>query len=435
MRQMFVGAALLALAARGQALDWQDPKAIVAAALANHPTVARLEAEASAAREQVAPAASQPNPMLMAGVQNKPLDLSDAEMTMYMVGAQQTLVRGSKLEARSRVAELRADAAGQQAAAARAVIERDVLFAWYDAAAADSKLSVAEQVRELIGAIVDAARVRYEVGTSIQAEVIRAQLERSNLEHQVLSLRGTRNAALARLLPLVGLPPGTEIPRLALPRSTEALDIDGGLVASDRHPLVLALRSEIDAQEQQARLGRLLSKPDVTLEASYGNRPMGPDMFSFTANVELPIRRKSLIEPRIREAIARREAATAQLRELRLEIARGLAAVSAIHQQANEQLRFHEEVLVPQAKLAVESTLTSYQSGKSAFDAVLGAESTWFRLQLDYYDYLNQHIKAITDFEALRKGARTSLMASTALPAASSGGQSTTSTAASMSGM
>ncbi len=61
---------------------------------------------------------------------------------------------------------------------------------------------------------------------------------------------------------------------------------------------------------------------------------------------------------------------------------------------------------MPQAKLAFESTLTSYQAGKSSFDAVLGAETIYLRLQLDYYGYLADHIKAITDFEAIQRGAR-----------------------------
>ena len=63
------------------------------------------------------------------------------------------------------------------------------------------------------------------------------------------------------------------------------------------------------------------------------------------------------------------------------------------------------EVLVPQARLAFESTLSSYQTGKTMFDSILSAESTYLRLQLDYYQYLAEHIKAIVDYEAILKGA------------------------------
>jgi hypothetical protein len=85
-----------------------------------------------------------------------------------------------------------------------------------------------------------------------------------------------------------------------------------------------------------------------------------------------------------------------------------VATAAAAHEQANRQLKLHEEVLVPQARLAFDSTLASYQTGKSSFDSVLGSESTYLRLQLDYYDYLAAHIKAIADFEAIQKGATSS---------------------------
>ena len=85
-----------------------------------------------------------------------------------------------------------------------------------------------------------------------------------------------------------------------------------------------------------------------------------------------------------------------------------LGAAAAAHEQANEQLRLHEEVLVPQARLAFESTLSSYQTGKTMFDSILNAETTYLRLQLDYYQYLAEHIKAIVDYEAILKGAGSS---------------------------
>jgi outer membrane protein TolC len=422
---MLSPAVLFCLAA---ALDWQDPKSVVEAALTNNPTLARLEREVAAARERIAPAGSQPNPMLMAGVQNKEIDLSDDEMmTMYMVGAQQTIARGGRREARRTIAELEARVFEQQIVSARAEIERAAIFAWYDLAAADSQIHAAEQVRGLIDAIIDAARVRYEVGTSIQADVIRSQLEKSNLEHQILSLRGARNAALARLLPLVGLSPSTEVPPVHLPHATGARELDAPTTPPASHPALATLATEVERQNAQIRLARLLGTPDITLEASYGYRRTQRDMFSVVASVEIPFRRDTLIEPRVREAIARREAAERQIEELRRDLTSALAAAVAYHEQANAQLKLHDEVLVPQAKLAFESTLTAYQTGKTNFDAVLAAESTYLRLQLDYYQYLAEHIKAVEDFEAIRRGARGSL----SMPGSGSSGRQTPSSVAS----
>jgi outer membrane protein TolC len=148
---------LLLLAATPLAgLDFNDRQSLVARALETHPALARAAATAA---ERIEPAGSLPNPMVMTGVQNKMIDLrDDAMMTMYMIGASQTLVRPEKRDARRSVAELAARAAEQELGSLRAEIERDVLLAWYELAAADAELETTARVREMIDAVVAAAR-------------------------------------------------------------------------------------------------------------------------------------------------------------------------------------------------------------------------------------------------------------------------------------
>jgi outer membrane protein TolC len=397
---------LIASAAQG-AIDWNDPRSLVDAAVASSPTLARIQSEAEAARERIRPAGALPNPMLMAGVENKQIDLTDDRMmTMYVVGASQTFTRPDKRNARRDLAELDVRTAALQLASARAELERDVLFAWYDLAALHSQTVAATQVRELVDALVDAARVRYEVGNAGQAEVIRAQLARSDLDRQLLRLRGARNAAVARLLPLLGLPLETDVPRFGLPESTKARELEGPTAPPETHPALAALRAEVERQEQAIALIRLDARPDFGVQAEYGYRRSEKSMISASVSIELPVRKNTTIEPRVREAIALRDAATRRIEELRRTLLRDLAVAKAAHDEMTEQIRFHEEVLVPQSRLAVDSTLAAYSTGGAAFDAVLATETTYLRLQLDYYDYLARHVKAVTDFEAIQRGAR-----------------------------
>lgn len=402
---------VFATQATGQTLEWTSADAVARAALDRHPALADLDARIDAAEARVSVAGSYPNPMLMAGVQNQPLDLAQDEMmTMYMVGASQTIPRKSRREALERTAELAVREVQLEAQSLRETIRRDALFAWYDLAAADSKITATEQLAAAIDAIVAAARFRYEVGTTIQADVIRAQLQRSNVDHQLLTLGGERRAAAARLLAKLGLPVTTQIPRLHLPHATEARTIHQPPSVPDDHPALAVVATRLEQREQQIRLARLIGKPDWNLQASYGMRLEHTDMFSVVARVELPIRRKSLIEPQIRAAIAERDAAAQQLEQVRRGLLEDLALAHTEHAEATKQLRLHEEVLVPQSKLAFDSTLAAYQAGKDIFEAVLSSESTWLALEIDYYDFLRRHIQAITDFEAIQRGASSGLL-------------------------
>jgi cobalt-zinc-cadmium efflux system outer membrane protein len=406
---------LLLLAQPLFAIDFHNPRTLTAAAIEKHPALVRLRAEASAAREGSRAADALPNPMLMTGVQNKQIDLRDDEMmTMYMVGASQKLVRPSKRKARREAAELAVTIAEKEAASVSAEVERDVLLAWYDVAAADAELRSIAAVKEIVEAVIAAARVRYEVGTSMQADVIRAQLQASDLEHETLRLRSARRLALARLLPLLDLTLDTEVPTLTFPEGTEDLAIDAPAVPPADHPALAVLEAEVARAEAEIALARAEDRPDIDIEAQYGYRAVQRDMFSVTARVELPFRRDQTVEPRIREAMLRRDAARARIDEVRRGLVQAMGEAVVAHEEATHQLHFHDEVLVPQAQLAFESTLAAYQTGSAPFDAILGAETTYLRLRLQYYDFLARHAQAVVNYEALRRGARASAMTAAA---------------------
>ena len=408
------------------AVDFRDRDAVVAAALDAHPTLTALEADVSAARERVLPAQALPNPMLMGGVQNKNIDLSDDEMmTMYMIGASQRLFRPEKREAARAVAELAAQGLEQQLASVRAEIERDVLLAWYDIAIADAQIETARGVREMIDAVIAAARVRYEVGNALQADVIRAQLQLSDLDHEILRLRGVRRAGAARLLAILGLPLETEVPVIPIPENEEGRSVSGPPAPAAGHPALVALESEVARAEAEIRLAGAARIPDIDLEAQYGYRAMQQDMFSLVARIELPLRNDTTVEPRVREAILRRDAAKARIAELRRAITQAMAEAYVAHEEMNEQLEFHQKVLVPQTELAFESTLAAYQTGGAPFDSILATETAYLRTRLQYYDFLARHAQAIVNYEALRRGARAATMsASGAIPTSATASQS-----------
>src|SRR5207237_4837746 len=143
----------------------------------------------------------------------------------------------------------------------------------------------------------------------------------------------------------------------------------------------------------------------LNIEASYGMRPEQKDMFSVVGPIELPIRKQTTIEPPIAEAIARRDAARAEIDILRQQLAADFGEAVASRNEAIEQINLHVEQLVPEAKLGFESALASYQAGKTTFDAVLGALQTYRSLNVDYYEFLRQLLIADAEIDALRHGA------------------------------
>jgi len=388
------------------AIDWNDPHSIVDAAIAASPSLRAIDANLAAARAQLRAAGALPNPMLMAGVQNQQIDLSrDPMMTMYTVGASQTFVRGERRDALRRAANLTVERLEHEAESRRAAIARDVLVAYDEAAAANNQIAANDDIAKLASMMSEAARARYEVGAAAQIDIIRARIEASNVRHQILMQRGVRDTALARLRALLNLPATESVPSFVLAHAMEHHAHAEDVSLATTTPAIAALQSEVDRAEQDVFLAKLAAKPDFNIEASYGLRPEQKDMFSVVGRIELPIRKKTVIEPRIAEAMARRDAVRAQIDVLRQQLAVDFGEAVASRNEAVEQINLHVEQLVPEAKLGFESALASYQAGKTTFDAVLGALQTYRTLNVDYYEFLRQLIIAEAEIDALNHGA------------------------------
>ena len=399
-------AGALIVATTASAIDWNDPQSVVEAALAAAPSLREIDAQLAAARARERGAGALPNPMLMAGVQNQQIDLSrDPAMTMYMAGASQTFIRRERRESLQHAAALDVQRLQTEAESRRAEITRDVLVAYTEAAAAENQIAANEEIARLASMTADVAKARYEVGAAPQIDIIRAKLESSNVRHEVLMQRGVRDTALARLRALLSLAPAAGIPPFALHHAMQHHEQAPNLTLNASTPAVAALESEAARAEEDIRLAKLATKPDVSVEASYGYRPEQRDVFSVVGRVELPIRRKTTIEPRIAEAIARRDAARAQIDVLRQQLAVAFGEAVVSRNEAIEQINLHVEQLVPEAKLSFESALASYQSGKTTFDAVLGALQTYRTLNVDYSGFLRQLLIAEAEIDALQHGA------------------------------
>jgi outer membrane protein TolC len=398
-------AGVLLTAASAPALDWNDPHSIVAAAIAASPSLRAIDANIAAARAQLQSAGTLPNPMLMAGVQDQQIDLSrDPMMTMYTAGVSQTFVRGERRDALRRAAQLGVERLEREADSRRAEITRDVLVAYDQAAAANNQIAANDEIARLAALTSDAARVRYETGAAAQSDIIRAKVEASNIRHAILMQRGVRDSALARLRALLDLPQNETVPPFELAHAMEHHAHAEVVPLNPSTPAIAALETEVARGEEDIRLANLIRKPDFSIEASYGMRPEQKDMFSVAGRVELPVR-KSAIAPRVAEAIARREAARAQIGILRQQLAAAFGEALASRNEAVEQINLHVEQLVPEAKLGFESALASYQSGKTTFDAVLGALQTYRALNVDYYEFLRQLLIADAEIDALQHGA------------------------------
>jgi cobalt-zinc-cadmium efflux system outer membrane protein len=386
------------------ALDWSAPSSVVAAAVDASARLREVRARGDAARAQLTQAGALPNPTLLAGVQNEPVDLSrDRSFTMVTVGLSQLFLRREERNTLREMAEREVRRIDAEEQTLRAEIQLDVVTTWDEAAAAQNQINFSDELARLSAMLTNAARIRYEAGTGPQLDVITARLEEDHLRQFVLDARGRHAAAVARLRALLALPEEEVIPSFTTPkghRRQTAATSDFTTRATD------ILDAEVATAESAVKLARLQSKPDPTIEFRYDYRPWQKSFFSILGRVELPLRKSTVVEPRIQAKLAQKEAAKARLEAVRQELRAELGAAIAAQTTAADQIRFHADTLVPEAKLAFDSALTSYQNGQTGLDTVLSALRTYRQLNLDYFALLLRQYLAQDQIEGLLYGVR-----------------------------
>lgn len=399
-----VAGSFLAFARASAAVDWNNPPAVVAAAIEASPRLREVKARGAAARERLKAAGALPNPTLSGGVENQPIDLSlDRSFTIYTIGASQLFLRGEKRKTLREAAESDVRRIEAEEETLRAEIKLDVYLAYDQAAGAQGQINATEEISRLSALITSAARIHYENGTASQLDVIRARLEEGRIQQFVLDERGQRDIAVARLRALLNLPENEVIPPFTYGRAHRRRPV----VTSDfTTRATFILEAELAKAAADVQLAKLQRKPDPQLEVRYGFRPRERDFFSVMGRIELPIRYSTVVEPHIQEQIASRDAAAARVEVLRQELRAELGAAIAEQNAAQQQMNLHSGTLVPDAKLAFESALASYENGKADLDAVLTALRTYRQLNVDYLGLLLREYLAEDQIEGLIYGAR-----------------------------
>ena len=383
-------------------------RALVDEALRNNPELRGAAKETEAADARVRPAGALEDPMLEAGLLNAPIQswrLNREDMTMKMLGISQKLPYPGKRALRREVAATDAEGVkfGLRETTNRVV--RDVKLAYFDLALTGETVRQLQNNRLVLEQFLKIAESRYGVGQGTQAEVLKAQTQLSRMTEELLRMgreRPVMEAELARLLGRRAYPAPIEadLP----PIGDAALDLESLQEAALRErPQLLGLQSVIERSAKTLELSRKEAQPDFDLRFSYGQRERDlagmprEDLYSLTVAMNLPLWRKDKIEPRIAEAQAMREQALQVQRSQQNEVLAKLRQQAAIAEQSRASVRLYETGILPQARLAVEASLSAYKVNRVDLLMLLDSQMTLFGYEVSRAKELVNFNKALAE--------------------------------------
>jgi outer membrane protein TolC len=406
-----IAAAALALPALAQDPVDTQLAALLAEAAQNNPDLQAAQRESSAARSRVSPAGALDDPMLEAGVLNYPVEsrsFKSEDMTMKMIGITQRLPYPGKRALRRDVAEREAEAAERNLEEIANRVRRDVKVAYYELGYVDESLRLAERNRRALEQYLSIAEARYGVGQGTQADVLKAQTQVSKMLEELIRLGRERPTLEAELNRAAGR---AAAPAAINPPPAQARDVALDLeelraAARAKRPQLLAQERVRERSIKAIELARKDYYPDFDVRISYGQRDNAPDMrredmISFTVAINLPLWRESKRDPRVAEAEAMRDQASAmyqaRLNELEAMLRQQVAAAG----QALKSVRLYETGLLPQARLTADASLAAYRVGRVDFFTLLDSRMTVFNAETAYAASLAAYNKALAEIEFL----------------------------------
>ncbi len=361
-------------------------------ALDQNPDVRVARKRIEAAAERVPQAASLKDPTLGVTAYPSPVQTAAGEQQLSLNASQQFPWLG-KLDTQASVAEEETNVARAQLAVVELEVIEQVKRAYYELYFIQKAIGITEHDKTLLMELSAIAESKYRTGAVSQQDVLRAQVEVSNLESQLIRLRQELESAQAHLARLLHVSPDTPV------RALERLPPEHAPQDLDRlYQQAIAARPELQVQlaalrrdRQSVELARLNYYPDLTASViwnelgDYGLSPVanGRDSVGIGVSMNVPLYRKRL-DAGIRGAEAQ---ATATARQYDSVRDRTAAEVKDLFVQANSQtqlIRLFRDDIIPKAGQTLQVSMSAYQVGKIGFLQLIDNWRELLRFQIMY---------------------------------------------------
>ncbi|WP_230280633.1 TolC family protein [Croceicoccus sp. Ery15] len=335
-----------------------------------------------------------PAPTIEGTVEN----IGTAGFDQFQVDAtyHQRLERGSKRQARIRLAEGEIGIAQAGALIRRLDLAQDVQELYVEAQAATlnielakSRVEIAETLRKEVQRRVDEARDPLFAGTRARTELAEAEVDLELAEHAL-------DAARARLALLSGVDAAN-----AEIVSEGFLDMSSPVGAgSDLSSIDLAL---FEAKRQRAdanyRLQEANGSTDPTVFA--GPRYIGTGDVAVVAGVSLPLANRALNRANIERAAAEQRQVEADLAVERYQRRRDLALAVERVEEARHEAEAIRDKVVPGAEQTLKEVRAGYNRGGFTFLDVSTAQTTLHDARIRFVDALTEYHIAKIELDRL----------------------------------
>ena len=268
-----------------------------------------------------------------------------------------------------------------------AVISR-LKQAYYRLQHSYAEMEVLDRNYALLRTFLKITEARYTAGKAAQQDVFKTQVQLSLLETRRLQLLRERSAREAEINSLLNRRPGSSVARPVEPHFEPFVKPLDELYAQalQNSPLLRKEQNEIERADLALNLAHKDYYPDYALSGGYFYMGQMPAMYTFRADVKIPLyssrKQRPAVTEQAQNASAARHAYESMEQSLRFRIEDDYRTVET----SARLIHIYLDTTLPQAHLALESSLASYETASVDFLSVLTNHLAVLDYEMSYHE-------------------------------------------------
>lgn len=276
--------------------------------------------------------------------------------------------------------------------------------AYYNLFFTTRSLEITKEVKDLLQDIAETVKAKYEVGGGNQHDLVKVHLEISTLLEKIEILKKDRELFIAEINGVAIRPQGTDINEIEEVEKQEfSYNADELIeISKQQYPLLLGQKARIEKSKHGVKLAKKEYYPDFSVGAGYGLRtdPF-PDMYVVQVMTSIPVFFRSKQRNQLKESLENLKAAEEKLHSIIVDSEYEIKDLVVQVEKHDTVVDLLKSGIIPQAQLAVDSSIAAYKVDSSDFLNLLDNIRALLNFQIEYYEHLTKYQIAIAELEPL----------------------------------
>ncbi|MBM2837998.1 MAG: hypothetical protein HW415_623 [Deltaproteobacteria bacterium] len=349
-------------------------KELIDEALANNPEIRASKERWEAAKAAVLPARSWEDPQLSLMFDKIPDSSINPGASM---GREYSITQGfpypGKLSLMGKMAEKEAQMIYEEFKGKEKDVIRDIKAACYDYFMIYKSIEVNLETKEILHHFSKIAEAKYATGLVSQWDVLKAQIELSQLANEIIILNQEKESVRDDQ------------------KNVPPLELMGELALQGR-PELKGMERFIEKEETGLNLAKKGYYPDFMVRLAQREEDGSAAGWIAEFGVRIPLWFRTKQDYAVKESVSRLESAKNEYQGMRNMVSFEIKDALVKIRSAASLVDLHKSTHIPQAEQALKGARVAYETGRVDFFALMESWKTVKNYKLDYY-------KALASFE------------------------------------